>query len=278
MKRLIGLIFCLTAIQVLGNSVSVEFENDGFYSTDQHYTHGTRLTYEYNDLYWSLGQNMYTPNDISVDQPITNDRPYAGSLYVSLNGTKYWEDRNIYHNLEVAVGTVGDYSFGDSTQRGIHKLTGSREPMGWEYQTDDMLLLQAAMDLFGENFSTKYVNSRTYLSGDVGTIRAHLGFGLNIMAGYNIPKALNKPISSKTSNFSFYVFGDALERHIFYNKLLESDYTNIKKENAVLDIRAGVGVIYKKTELSYTYTFRSKEFWEQEDPAEFGSIFIKVEL
>ncbi len=276
MKKLLFLLMFISSTTLLGNSISLEIENDLLFDTDQRYTHGTRITYEYNDLYWSLGQNLYTPSDITIDKPITNDRPYAGSLYVSLNGTKYWENRDIYHKLELAVGTVGEYSYAGTTQTAIHKWSGSTTPMGWDYQTDDMILLQAGIDLFGEIFTTKYINARAYVSGDVGTIKSHIGFGANIMAGYNIPQSLNKPIASKKGDFSLFVFTDALERHVFYNKLLESDYTHIKQENAVLDIRTGVGVIYKNTEIRYAYCFRSKEFWEQVSPSEFGSIFIKI--
>ena len=90
-----------------GGTVSATFENDIFGGTDRNYTNGVRFDYvtPKNDLplwarfardqlkpivpasdwyaSYAIGQNMYTPSDITLDEPPANDRPYAGFLYAS---------------------------------------------------------------------------------------------------------------------------------------------------------------------------------------------------
>jgi len=276
-KCILCLMLCLIATPIFAESVTVEFENDLLYHTDKMYTHGTRITYEYNSLNWSLGQNVYTPTDISSDIPITNDRPYAGTLYVSLGGTKYnvLDMKDVFYQLEIAVGVVGKYSYANSTQNLIHRLTDSAPPNGWDYQTDNNLLIQTHFKFYGRMLSTTYISCGFYVFNDVGTVIADVGLGGNIMIGYNIPLILNKPITSKYSNFSIYTFVDGLEKHVFYNTLLDSKYTDITTVKFVRDIRSGVGLQYKNIELRYSCCVKTKEFKEQEDPVKFGSILFK---
>lgn len=85
---------------------SLTWENDIFGNDDRDYTNGVRLDYvtprnnltaagrlakrglygwfsDADDWYefYTLGQNMYTPADISLRNPPKDDRPYAGFLY-----------------------------------------------------------------------------------------------------------------------------------------------------------------------------------------------------
>ena len=94
------------------STVTFSLDNDGIFGVDQDYTNGLFLSYASSAIepnwltkplslsYWgassldkfeiTLGHKMYTPSDIEADQPLTNDRPYAGFLhsefnYISLN-------------------------------------------------------------------------------------------------------------------------------------------------------------------------------------------------
>ena len=93
--------------------ISIQFENDFFGGgSDRHFTHGTRLECLTQPIKWitdaadkipwfssekalknpkdalkarasfSIGQNIYTPEDISNPELILDDRPYAGWLYL----------------------------------------------------------------------------------------------------------------------------------------------------------------------------------------------------
>ena len=88
--------------------LSLVLENDLFYNTDRNYTNGVRVSWlsaEDKTPEWVLrladkfplfpvgkavrasyavGQNMYTPEDITLRDPPLDDRPYGGWLYGSV--------------------------------------------------------------------------------------------------------------------------------------------------------------------------------------------------
>ncbi|MDP3017374.1 MAG: lipid A deacylase LpxR family protein, partial [Deltaproteobacteria bacterium] len=126
------------------------FENDIFGGTDRHYTNAIRLTWLSQDLTeydedtrlprWglplirklplinrpgfqrnvglSLGQNIYTPEDIFRRDLIKDDRPYAGWTYLSL--TFHVKNTVKLDVFEVTMGIVGPSSLAEETQRIIH--------------------------------------------------------------------------------------------------------------------------------------------------------------
>ena len=95
---------------------TILFENDilGGFGEDKHYTQGTRFSWlspEAQVWHWveagaqklpffpddahlratySLGQNLYTPEDIKTTELIVDDRPYAGWLYAAVG---WWPTR-----------------------------------------------------------------------------------------------------------------------------------------------------------------------------------------
>ena len=160
---------------------SVQIENDLFGSgEDNHFTHGTRfsmlvpasLDEDRNDcrplrqlvkpgfdlvetflpeflfprnnrLSFSVGQNIFTPDEITNPGLIQDDRPYAGWLYAGF-GFVTETDRNrkrdkgqIFENLELDLGIVGPSSFADEVQTEWHALINTRTPRGWDNQLKD---------------------------------------------------------------------------------------------------------------------------------------------
>lgn len=283
MKKLLCMLLLVTPLNLFADSVMIEFENDVLYDTDAYYTHGTRITYEHNELFWSIGQNMYTPTDITVPTPLTNDRPYAGILYVALNGTKYWKEpyynpetkRGMFHQLEVAVGVSGQYSGSEEAQILFHKLIDAPEPMGWDYQTPDRFLLQVDGKLFAEVYKNKFINTALYYGFEAGTIFGNCGFGADIIAGYNIPRSIHKPMISELKELSIYGFMDVQDKFVYWNKLLESDYTDITPTHDFVDLRIGIGVTYEYFTIQCAKCTRTEEFEEQLDPPTFGSLMLK---
>ena len=125
------------------------FENDLFADTDRFYTNGIKLSWVSPELQWfqdlawmqkpgliqattnkliellpfsddatrqrnlafSFGQKMYTPEDISRRDLITDDRPYAGWLY----GSAAFHSKT-YRRLdtfEIQMGFAGDFSIAE---------------------------------------------------------------------------------------------------------------------------------------------------------------------
>jgi hypothetical protein len=149
--------------------------------TDRYYTHGTRLEWilpeAKSDLHFlpgvdhsdwcslvcgkhfaegrvntgfALGQNMYTPDDISVAAPQPNDRPWAGLLYVSriarVSYVQWSLNAQRQDRIEVSLGVVGPASFAKEVQVGWHDLWGFAPLNGWHNQLRNEPVLQLRYD------------------------------------------------------------------------------------------------------------------------------------
>ena len=88
---------------------------------------------------WSLAQEMHTPDDINVANPPLDDQPYAGVLY--LDSTVYAKRERWVHAWQLRVGVVGPASQAENVQKWFHEVIGSDEPMGWDTQLPDELVL-----------------------------------------------------------------------------------------------------------------------------------------
>jgi len=118
------------------DTYTIYLENDSFANTDRDYTNGIKLTWstpfqfdtkDYNLPDWSypiinhlpfvnetaklravsfsIGQTIFTPEDLERQDLIIDDRPYAGILYVAV-GFQSRADRH-KDSWEFGVGIVG---------------------------------------------------------------------------------------------------------------------------------------------------------------------------
>ena len=141
-----------------------QLENDFFGGdTDHHYTHGTRIGCLSRRIHWferladqlpwfslaqaqasdqgrleararmTLGQNIYTPEDLSATTLIEEDRPYAGWLYLGFGLVGNQGDHR-YDKIELEIGMVGPASGAEDVQTSWHQRFGFRDPKGWRHQ------------------------------------------------------------------------------------------------------------------------------------------------
>jgi len=137
---------------------TLQFENDIFGNTDQHFSHGMRaalMTPENSVPEWirdlaaefplfnaehsrravfSLGQNTYTPTDLVTPALQIDDRPYAGWLYGGIGLVSVDPDGTRLDNIELNIGVVGPASFADEVQTLWHRWFGFQHPYGWGNQ------------------------------------------------------------------------------------------------------------------------------------------------
>jgi hypothetical protein len=80
-----------------------------------------------------IGLLLFTPQDLAARKPVFDDRPYASLLYVS--GTHVREDvaRGVAYQSSLTLGLLG-LPFAAQVHRGVHELTGSEEPRGYDHQ------------------------------------------------------------------------------------------------------------------------------------------------
>lgn len=314
------------------HTIFLYFENDFFGGTDRHYTNAFRLTWLSPDLTeydedtrlprWgvplirslplinrpgfqrnvglSVGQNIYTPEDISRRGLIKDDRPYAGWSYFSLT----FHVKNVVRLdvFEVTIGIVGPSSLAEETQRIVHRWLENEDPKGWDNQLRNepglMISWQRNRRLFsagmGRGFGFDFI---PHIGGTVGNVAIFANIGGEIRIGYNLPfdfgtsfirpgsgieapADITDPTVRRRKNFGFHLFADAdgraVARNIFLDGNTWKESHSVHRKPLVADMAAGFAIVYKSLKLSYAHVYRTKEFDGQEKAQLFGSITLAI--
>lgn len=301
---------------------SLQVENDKFGDGhDRNYTNGVRLSYVWPSgevpgvarwlrdtlpfipddseirVMGALGQNIFTPEDITIEALIPDDRPYAGWLYGDIGMSLVHKDHQ--DQLVLSLGVVGPASLAEETQIWWHGVINSDRPQGW----DNQLRNEPAILLFYEREWLQALNLE--LPGDfqidasprlgvaLGNVFDYLAAGAMLRLGPNLPADFGPPrirpslpgsaIFDARGGFGWYLFSGAEVRFVARNIFLDGntfrDSHSVDKKNAVIDAQAGLAVNFGRkfpVRVSYALIFRSKEFEQQTEANLIGSITLSV--
>ena len=305
-----------------GDVLSFQLENDLFGGgTDRHFTHGTRISYLTRPIDWisdaagnfpwfdlekakspenriqaraslSLGQNIYTPEDISEHQLIEDERPYAGWLYLGFGVVGNQGSRR-YDKLELNVGMIGPLSAGEKLQKEWHSLFGLQRPNGWENQLEN----EPGVVLFYEQ-ARRYdrrdlpygleLDIIPHFGGSLGNVFTYLAAGFTLRLGSSLKDYFGPPrirpslpgsgYFSKEGFFNWYLFAGTEGRVIAQNIFLDGNtFTgshSVDKRTWVGDLQAGLSVQVYRFRVTYTQIFRTEEYSGQNTADEFGSLSL----
>ncbi len=293
-------------------------ENDSLGSgSDRHYTSGVRATwldpgkpgtrfaerimglFGKSDAgspiasFVSIGQNLYTPNDITLSEPDPEDRPYAAFLYASRGYTRALGDR--VDSIELTVGMVGPAALGEWTQSTVHQLVDAEDPQGWDRQLDNEPGLAFAWERrWPERFSARLGGIRSrfmpHTGVTVGNVYTHASTGLTwqILPDRHALQALPLRVRPALPGSGFFypqesglgwsafagIEARAVARNIFLDGNSFEDSPSVDRKSVVIDASAGFSVSAGRTRISYTLNWRSDEFEGQRDPQLFGALSI----
>jgi lipid A 3-O-deacylase len=307
--------------------IALIIENDNFGGdTDRHYTGGLRLDWmpkhqpsvlglaglmqrlmpdpeESNSrVYFSLGQDMHTPQNISTTELVTDDAPYAGWLYVTmgrmLNTPKY-NDR-----FSLSLGVIGPGSLAGKLQVQWHDWFKLTVPEGWRNQLKN----EPGIVLFYErrwkvpiwgNDNGFNALLAPHVNVSLGNVFTYAGAGFSFRFGRNVPhdSALprvqpgmfgsadmdNQTMSAK---FGWYIYvaveGRAVARNIFLDGNSFRDSHSVDKKTFTGDVSVGFvtqlgpGSAVHPVWISYSFTWRSTEFHGQDGMDKYGSITVST--
>ena len=315
---------------------SIAFENDSFAGTDANYTHGTKVTYlhaerplgdvenrwierapmepervrydnEGSTYRWgvTVGQNMYTPENIAARDLVRNDRPYAGWLYggLILQRRDSGERRiDTADQIEVNLGVVGPTSLADRTQRFVHRNLNAQRPNGWDHQLENELgvLIQynrtwrLKLDELGRrviphpNFG---VDVGAESGFGLGNVTTYANVGAFMRMGWHLPEHFNpatgsggiRPsqlaVFSKDRRGGLFAFTSVNSRYIARNIFLDGntwrESHSVNKKDLVADFRTGLGVrLSRDVTLLGWYAYRTREFESQRRGQRFGGVSL----
>ncbi len=299
--------------------MSFQSENDLYGDgKDRWYTNGFRLAFAYpagrepalfswiedvlpggpevarSDAFFAIGQHMFTPADITRKRLLASDRPWAGWLYleVGVSGSK----GPMQETLTLSVGVTGPASLARQTQKLVHRLTGSPQPRGWEFQ----LRTEPTLQLFYERaWFLKLFDLGTgaaldvspRLGADLGSVFIDGNGGVVIRLGNFLPAALpprinpsatgaGKILRPRSEGIGWYLFagfeGRAVARNLFLDGNTFARSHSVAKRTAVRELSAGVALSFHRFALSYTFVRRSREFALQPEGQGFGSINLSL--
>jgi hypothetical protein len=157
---------------------------------------------------FSIGQAMYTPRDLLSRELHTDDRPFAGYLYVAVSRTAVLPRDQV--TSEVNIGVTGKPALARNTQAFAHwaLVTSSPQPQGWGNQlrfTPHINLINTYQSHLVERCKrgTYWRFQKTHCDGtdaekrvfDVtprvelvaGTMMTRASLGATIRAGYRVP-------------------------------------------------------------------------------------------
>ena len=300
-------------------------ENDTRYlggpGTDSAYTSGVRLSFLYaqnREPKWSrpfpwlrtlfddhpynfgmgLAQQIYTPEDLSRTDLITNDRPYAAWLYVSPILTVVREKSVV--TIELDLGVVGPYALGREAQNGVHRAIGAAQAQGWDHQIGTEggveLSIQNKFNFLKLDMPTKgwrYLDILPYYGEGIGNIYIGADTGAILRLGYNLPadygparpsagngdafiKSEGISQNALQRHWSMYLFGggkmDLVLRNIFLDGSTFQASQRVTKVPLVGEYEAGFFVQYKKVSLTWREVTRTPEFYENFKSHTFASL------
>ena len=151
---------------------------------------------------YTIGQSMFTPEDITIANPGADDLPYSGLLF--LNNSYLVVNDTFADKIGTTLGIVGPSSFAEDAQKLVHKAIGADDPLGWDTQLEDELVFQfersrAWRTWVSDNERWDLVTSAEL---SLGTLSSSVATGLMIRYGSGLKGsyASNLFIKTRTTN------------------------------------------------------------------------------
>jgi hypothetical protein len=181
---------CLPAPMRL-HAALVEFVNPGFWAEPEHSQHTQNVVVK-------LGQAMYTPGDPLRTDLITDDRPYAGLLYVGMSWNRRRHEpqspTEMLDTREITLGVIGPWSLARQSQNLVHDAIGAERFLGWDHQLKNEPALQLAMDRKFKGYRSDgaitpgfSADSTRSIGVRLGNIETSISAGIEGRIGWNIP-------------------------------------------------------------------------------------------
>lgn len=299
---------------------SLQLENDVWGSNDDRfYTHGTEITFATSErsplmegiadsfpfyrkgavgIYGiSVGQKIFTPEDIKQSELIETDRPYAGWLFLNIGIAHLFEDRGsveAINALVLTLGVVGPLSYAEETQKGFHRLIDATIPQGWDNQLRNepginLTYLNKRRHLFRMD-KPRQLEASYYGGLTLGNVYTYASAGLIARWGSRLKNDIGPPTISPGfpglpafrphPEFNWYLFAGveerAMARNIFLDGNTFKDSHSVDKKPFVTDVQFGIAFHFKEVRISFSNMFRSKEFEGQPEATQYGALNFTI--
>lgn len=135
---------------------------------------------------WVVGQLIQTPDDLAREDLIEDDVPYAGVLAVQNTWIAY-NDRQLY-GFGWLMGVIGPLARGEEVQTSFHKLVDDDEPMGWDHQVNNELLVNFYYEWKRKLAGSSFGDISTVIDARLGNLVTAAQLGLESRFGWHVPR------------------------------------------------------------------------------------------
>lgn len=306
-------------------TITVLFENDVFYRTDRDYSNGVQIAWTspvLTDGDWAvdladklpffsngsevrksyaLGQDIFTPSDISVRNPPLTEHPYGGYLYgaVGVMGKSPAAspgDGDRLDQLQLQFGMIGPASLAEETQKFVHALLHDQKPMGWATQLHNepglVLTYERSWRYRATVFDGLQVEGAPHIGAAVGNVYDFANAGAEARVGFDLPDDFGPQRVDPSLPGSYYfepqhagafgayafagVDGRAVGRNIFLDGNTWQQSRHVDKNILVGDLQYGAAIAWGAVRLTYTHVFRTKEFKTQMGADQYGALSLSI--
>lgn len=310
MRAFLFLALCLYYLSATGQAVDnmasfriidsdkylrLHYENDYFTATDYYYTQGINLE-SVNPSYRkfplskillapknsnhqygiSIEHNGYTPTSIESNTILYGDRPFAAALMLKTFSMSGDSQRHRRITSSFSLGVIGPAAGGYEMQKSIHAWIHGTEPLGWQYQIQNELVLNYEV---GIEKNIMYVQNRLLINAGatahVGTLNTKLSSGVTLMYG-----KLNQRIISifgregkgfaQPGKVYFHLYAQPIVNAVGYDATMQGGWlfssaspytlTSSQVEHLTFQLNYGAVLSYHSLYLEYFQTYLTKEF------------------
>ena len=240
---------------------------------------------------WTLGQEIFTPDDITLPNPPADDQPYAGVLF--LDSTLHAQSNRVTHAWNLRLGVAGPSSFARETQTWFHDLVGDDEPQGWDSQLPNEPVLNLDYTVGYEWLSRPLTESAKLrivplVGAGVGNYFTGLSTGIYSELGWNLPPSIGllsmrrgldpfvDPGAGGPWSFSLYfgAGGFAVGHYLPLDGTVFSDSPSVGSEPLVGFLSGGLTLRIKRFTVGYLLTSFTDAFETQRRSTDYGTLSI----
>jgi lipid A 3-O-deacylase len=280
-----------------GTELQLFIENDMLARTDRYYTNGIKfgvglpfdlLQFPAASMLRSidpdngadihvglfLGQNIYTPRDITIAAPQPDDRPWAAWLY--LGGVAQRVRGNRLDTAELDLGFVGPAALGKPVQKQWHRLIGVEQPRGWDNQSRNEPAFMLSY-LQKRRFGNRNADLIVHGGATIGTVMTLVRSGVMVRFGQRMtgfgPDTIEpggamlrgtRSVDISPNNSEWFAFAGMDHRLVARNAFLDgpvfSNGPSLERRNHVFDLSLGFSARLSGFNFSWTRILRSEEF------------------
>jgi lipid A 3-O-deacylase len=265
----------------------IHYENDYFSTTDIYYTQGINTEYvnpAIGNYFTSkllvrsgskeakfgiaLEHEGFTPTSISHPEILVGDRPFASCLFLKTFSTVNDSARRARISSSLSTGAIGPIAHGKEMQETIHRWINDDQPLGWENQIRNDLILNYELEYeHGLLASSDYFSLLGKVGARAGTLNTKAFTGVMLMAGLFDDPFTN--FSKQKRKNQVYLYAEPLMNIVAYDATLQGGlfnksgpYTISSNEITRLVFQGNIGIVFKikALQLEYFQSYLTKEF------------------